>query len=109
MIRRAPSCLRERVERLPIPGPVHQSTRVYARSANEGSGTVGWSLAGPVPACFLMGEKGIIAVSGSLNNRIGSCTWRVRTEAMILRCPIRRSHCGLETNPSARLSLRSFN
>lgn len=30
--------------------------RVRARSANEGSGTGGWSLLGPGPACFLAVE-----------------------------------------------------
>ena len=34
-------------------------TKVRARSENEGSGTVGWSLAAPVPACFLMDEEDI--------------------------------------------------
>jgi hypothetical protein len=34
-------------------------TKVRARSANEGSGTVGWSLVAPVPACFLIEEEGI--------------------------------------------------
>jgi hypothetical protein len=34
-------------------------TKVRARSANEGSGTAGWSLAAPVPACFLMEEDDI--------------------------------------------------
>src|SRR5258708_39929481 len=46
-------------------------TKVRARSANEGSGTAGWSLAAPVPACFLMDEEDIAAPSGSLNNRVG--------------------------------------
>jgi len=36
-------------------------TKVRARSANEGSGTAGWSLAAPVPACFLMDEEDIAA------------------------------------------------
>ena len=34
-------------------------TKVRARSANEGSGTVGWSLVAPVPACFLIEEEDI--------------------------------------------------
>ena len=34
-------------------------TKVRARSENEGSGTVGWSLAVPVPVCFLMDEEDI--------------------------------------------------
>ena len=34
-------------------------TKVRARSENEGSGTVGWSLAVPVPACFLTDEEDI--------------------------------------------------
>jgi hypothetical protein len=34
-------------------------TKVRARSANEGSGTAGWSLTGPVPACFLIDEEDI--------------------------------------------------
>jgi len=33
--------------------------RVRARSANAGSGTVGWSL-GPGPACFLIGEVMVV-------------------------------------------------
>src|SRR5437016_10523183 len=40
--------------------------RVRARSANAGSGTAGWSLAGPVPACFLMDEEVMIGVSWNL-------------------------------------------
>jgi hypothetical protein len=38
-------------------------TKVRARSAYEGSGTVGWSLAAPVPACFLMEEEDIAVLS----------------------------------------------
>jgi hypothetical protein len=38
-------------------------TKVRARSANEGSGIVGWSLAAPVPACFLMEEDDIAVPS----------------------------------------------
>jgi hypothetical protein len=38
-------------------------TKVRARSANEGSGTTGWSLAATVPACFLMDEEDIAAPS----------------------------------------------
>jgi hypothetical protein len=38
-------------------------TKVRAHSANEGSGTAGWSLAAPVPACFLIDEEGIAAPS----------------------------------------------
>jgi len=34
-------------------------TKVWARSANEGSGTAGWPLAAPVPAWFLMEEEDI--------------------------------------------------
>ncbi len=34
-------------------------TKVRARSEKEGSGTVGWSLAALVPACFLMDVEGI--------------------------------------------------
>jgi hypothetical protein len=34
-------------------------TKVRARSAYEGSGTAGWSLAAPVPACFLIDEEDI--------------------------------------------------
>jgi hypothetical protein len=45
--------------------------KVRARSANEGSGTSGWSLAPPVLACFLMDEEDIAVPSGSLNNRLG--------------------------------------
>ncbi len=37
-------------------------TKVRARSAYEGSGTAGWSLAAPVPACFLMDEEDIVVV-----------------------------------------------
>jgi len=55
-----PGCLRERVERLPM-RPKY--TKVRARSANEGSGTAGWSLAAPVPACFLADEEDIAALS----------------------------------------------
>jgi hypothetical protein len=46
-------------------------TKVRARSANEGSGTGGLSLAPLVPACFLIDEEDIAAPSGSLNNRLG--------------------------------------
>lgn len=42
--------------------------RVLARSANEGSGTTGWSLAVPVRACFVV-DKEDIPLRGSLNNR----------------------------------------
>jgi hypothetical protein len=38
-------------------------TKVRARSAYEGSGTAGWSLAAPVPACFLMEEDDIAVPS----------------------------------------------
>jgi len=54
-----PGCLRERVERLPM-RPKY--TKVRARSENEGSGTVGSSLAAPVPACFLMDEEDIVVL-----------------------------------------------
>src|ERR1700690_303472 len=54
-----PGCLRDRVERLPMRP---RYIRVRARSAYEGSGTVGVSLAGPGPACFLLGEE-VIAIS----------------------------------------------
>ena len=37
----------------------HKYTKVRARSENEGSETVGWLLAAPVPACFLIDEEGI--------------------------------------------------
>ena len=37
-------------------------TKVRARSANEGSGTGGLSLAAPVPACFLMDEEDIVVL-----------------------------------------------
>src|SRR5450755_3427925 len=40
--------------------------RVRARSANEGSGTAGWSLAFPGPACFPMDEEGMNGVSWHL-------------------------------------------
>jgi hypothetical protein len=43
-------------------------TKVRARSANEGSGTTGWLLAVPVPACFLV-DKEDFPLHGSLNNR----------------------------------------
>ena len=46
-------------------------TKVRARSANEGSGTGGLSLAPLVPACFLIDEEDIAAPSGSLNNHFG--------------------------------------
>ena len=39
-------------------------TRVRARSANDGSGTGGWSLVGPGPACFLMDKEVMTAHSG---------------------------------------------
>jgi len=38
-------------------------TKVRARSANDGSGTVGWSLAAPLLACFLMEEEDIAVPS----------------------------------------------
>src|SRR5712692_3711733 len=63
-----PACLRERVERLPMRA---KYTKVRARSANDGSGTAGWLLAAPVPACFLKDEEDIAAPPGSLNNRVG--------------------------------------
>jgi hypothetical protein len=44
--------------------------KVRGRSANEGSGTAGWSLAVPVPACFLIDEEDIDLPSGSLNKRV---------------------------------------
>src|SRR4051794_31962273 len=59
-----PCCLRERVDRLPM-RPKY--TKVRARSENEGSGTVGWSLAAPVPLCFLM-EEDIAAHRNSNQN-----------------------------------------
>jgi hypothetical protein len=46
-------------------------TNVRARSANEGSGTAGWSLTAPVLACFLMEEEDIAFPPGSLDNRVG--------------------------------------
>jgi hypothetical protein len=46
----------------------HKYTTVRARSANEGSGTAGWSLAAPGPACFLMDGEDILQLSlGSLH------------------------------------------
>jgi len=42
--------------------------KVLARSANEGSGTAGWSLAVPVRACCFV-DKEDIPLRGSLNNR----------------------------------------
>ena len=44
-------------------------TKVRARSANEGSGTAGWSLATPVPACFLLDEEDIESVHLLFSNR----------------------------------------
>src|SRR5712692_6327632 len=75
-----PACLRERVERLPMRA---KYTKVRARSANEGSGTAGWLLAAPVPACFLKDEEDIAAPPGSLNTCISGCTWvRIRPCAL---------------------------
>ena len=48
--------------------------KVRARSANEGSGTVSWSLAALVPACFLMDEEDIVAPPGSLYKTRWGCT-----------------------------------
>jgi hypothetical protein len=56
-----PGCLRDRVERLPTRP---RYTNVRARSANVGSGTGGWSLAGPGPASFLTDE---IVIRGLLS------------------------------------------
>jgi hypothetical protein len=42
-------------------------TKVRARSANDGSGTAGWALAAPVPACFLM--EGVVMIDTSWNLR----------------------------------------
>jgi hypothetical protein len=44
---------------------------VRARSAYEGSGTAGWSLAGPEFARLLIDEEVIVAPLGSLSNRVG--------------------------------------
>ena len=44
-------------------------TRVRARSANEGSGTVGWSLTVPVPACFLIDEEDITVTFWQFNGK----------------------------------------
>jgi hypothetical protein len=38
-------------------------TKVRARSANEGSGTGGWSLAPLGTACFLLDEEDIVTLS----------------------------------------------
>src|SRR4029077_4585659 len=46
-------CFRDMVDRLPM-RPKYNNVR--ARSAKVGSGTGGWSLAGPGPACFLLDE-----------------------------------------------------
>src|SRR2546422_4437194 len=48
-------------------------TRVRARWANGGSGTAGRSLAGPVPACFLMDEEVMIGVSWRLRALLRLC------------------------------------
>src|ERR1700722_1742557 len=48
-----PDRLRESVERLPMRATY---AKVRARSACEGSGTTGWSLAAPEPPCFVMEE-----------------------------------------------------
>ena len=55
----SPGCLRESVDRLPM-RPKYPKVR--ARSENEGSGTVGWSLAAPLPACFLIDEEDIVVL-----------------------------------------------
>jgi hypothetical protein len=53
-------------------------TKVRARSANEGSGTAGWSLAAPVPACFLLEEEDIAVLSWQFK---GNQWWSKRDDA----------------------------
>src|ERR1700756_5356207 len=59
-----PGCFRDRVERLPTRP---RYTNVRARSAKVGSGTGGWSVAGPGPACFLPDE---VVILGLLSLRL---------------------------------------
>src|SRR5438309_11939533 len=83
-----PGCLRERVERLPIRATY---TKVRARSANEGSGTVGWSLAGPALACFLMDEEDIVALSWQFKSAFWWLYMACENRGYdLLLCPIRR-------------------
>ena len=60
-------------------------TKVRARSANEGSGTLGWSL-GPVPACFLMDDEDIGARRNQLVNS-KSADLRVLGVRLLLPAP----------------------
>ena len=53
--------------------------KVLARSAKEGSGTTGWSLAVPVRACCLADKEDIL-LQGSLNNR-GVVVYQAKTRA----------------------------
>src|SRR5579863_7249937 len=76
-----PGCFRDRVERLPMRP---RYIRVRVRSANVGSGTGGWSVAGPGPACFLVGEEGIVAVSWGKSSRV------LRTRFFFLYSPMER-------------------
>src|SRR5712692_7697552 len=76
-----PACLRERVERLPMRA---KYTKVRARSANEGSGTAGWLLAAPVPACFLKDEEDIPAPSWQPKYLHSGCTcWFASGRALL--------------------------
>ena len=61
-------------------------TKVRARSANEGSGTVGWSLVAPVPACFLTEEEDIAVTLWQFK---GNQTWSKRGDAREVTCGTR--------------------
>lgn len=68
-------------------------TKVRARSANEGSGTTGWSLPAPVPACFLTEEEDI---AGTFWQFKGNLTWPKGLASG-------KSHCGAQ--PTGKLDL----
>src|SRR5579864_987498 len=73
-------------------------TKVRARSANEGSGTVGWSFAAPVPACFLIEEEDIAVTCWQFK---GNQTWSKRGGA--------REVAFFADPWFAKCSLRAFN
>jgi hypothetical protein len=70
--------------------------KARARSAHEGSGTAGWSLAAPVPVCFLMEEEDIAVPSWQFkgnkwwSRRSGAAEWRRGGRKWIQRLAPRR-------------------
>src|SRR5579863_282160 len=104
-----PGCFRDRVERLPMRP---RYIRVRVRSANVGSGTGGWSVAGPGPACFLVGEEGIVSVSWVAEPELrgpGNSHWGNRVDCCgLVSSSFIVPWSGLREGREGRLTQRDF-